>query len=261
MERTFQNINLMNRNRFQNKVVVVTGGNSGIGLDSVKQFLKEGAKVVFSGRRQEALDQVSRDLEGEFTAVLADQSKIEDNKRLIDTAISTYGKIDVIFVNAGVAYFAPADQLDEAHFDAQFNINIKGPVFLIKNAIPVLSDGGAIIFNSSIVHQKGFEGAAVYSATKGALRAYARVLTSELAPRNIRVNVVAPGPITTPIYNKMGMSEDQIGEMGKSFAAGVPLKRFGEAEEIANAVLFLASDEASYVNGIELSVDGGMSQV
>lgn len=247
--------------RFKNKVVVVSGGNSGIGFETVKGFLKEGAKVVFSGRRPEALKEASEELSGDFKAVLADQSKPGDNERLIKEAVSAYGKIDVLFVNAGVAYFVPADQIDEKHFDSQFDINIKGPAFLVKHAIPNLNDGGSIIFNTSIVHQKGFEGAAVYSATKGALRAYARVLTTELAPRQIRVNSVAPGPIATPIYDKMGMPEEVVSEMGKGFAAGVPLKRFGEAQEIANAVLFLASDEASYVNGIELSVDGGLSQI
>lgn len=247
--------------RFNDKVVVISGGNSGIGLAAVKGFLTEGAKVVFSGRRQEALDEVSQELSGEFRAVLADQSKPEDNKRLIDEAVQAYGKIDTLFVNAGIAFFSPADQIDEEHFDTHFNINVKGPAFLVKHAISNLKDGGSIIFNTSIVHQKGFEGAAVYSATKGALRAYARVLTSELAPRGIRVNSVAPGPIDTPIYDKMEMPDDAMNEMGQSFAAGVPLKRFGESKEIADPVLFLASDEASYVNGIELSIDGGMSQV
>ena len=247
--------------RFKDKVVVVSGGNSGIGLETVKGFLGEGAKVVFSGRRQEALDAISKELSGDFKAILADQSKLQDNEKLISEAVTAYGKIDVLFVNAGVAFFAPADQIDESHFDNQFDINIKGPMFLVKNAIPHLRDGGTIIFNTSIVHQKGFEGGAVYSATKGALRAYARVLTTELAPRNIRVNSIAPGPIGTPIYDKMGMPEEVINEMGKGFAASVPLKRFGEPKEIAEAVLFLASDGASYVNGVELSVDGGLSQI
>lgn len=247
--------------KFKNKVVVISGGNSGIGLETVKGFLREGAKVVFSGRRQEALDSVSKELSGEFKAVLADQSKPADNQKLINEAVQEYGKIDVLFANAGVAFFAPADQIDEDHFDTQFNINIKGPMFLTKHAIPNLNDGASIIFNTSIVHQKGFEGAAVYSATKGALRSYNKVLTTELAPRNIRVNSVAPGPIGTPIYGKMGMPEEAVEQMGESFAASVPLKRFGEPKEIAEAVLFLASDEASYVNGVELSIDGGLSQI
>jgi len=248
--------------KFENKVVIVTGGNSGIGLATVKNFLNEGAKVVFSGRRQEALEEASLQLTGEFKAVLADQSKLEDNKTLIDVALKTFGKIDVIFANAGVAQFAPSDQINEEFFDYQFNTNIKGPAFLVKEAIPHISDGGTIIFNTSIVHQKGFAGSSVYSATKGALRAFARVLTVELAPRGIRVNSVAPGPIETPIYAKMdGLTTDQVAEMGASFAEGVPLKRFGNSEEIAKTVVFLASDDASYINGIELEVDGGTSQI
>lgn len=248
--------------KLENKVAVITGGNSGIGLATVQRFLEEGAKVVFSGRRQEALDEVSSQLEGDFKAVLSDQSNPSDSKRLIEEAVAAYGKIDVLFANAGVAQFAPSDQITEDFFDNQFNTNIKGPAFLVKEAIPNLNDGASIIFNTSIVHQKGFEGAGVYSATKGALRSYARVLTSELAPRSIRVNSIAPGPIGTPIYSKMdGMTQEQVQEMGTSFAEGVPLKRFGEAREIAGAAAFLASDEASYVNGIELEVDGGMSQI
>jgi NAD(P)-dependent dehydrogenase (short-subunit alcohol dehydrogenase family) len=248
--------------KFENKVVVVTGGNSGIGLATVQEFLSHGAKVVLSGRRKEALAQAADQLQGDFKTVVADQAIPADNMRLIQEAVAAYGKLDIIFANAGVAQFAPSDQIDEDFFDNQFNINIKGPVFLVKEAIPNLKNGGTIIFNTSIVHQKGFEGAGVYSATKGALRAYARVLTTELAPRNIRVNAIAPGPIGTPIYSKMnGMTEDQVQEMGSQFAAGVPLKRFGEAYEIAKAVAFLASDDASYVNGIELEVDGGMSQI
>ena len=247
---------------FKNKTVVVTGGNSGIGLASVKEFLDKGANVVFSGRRQEALDEVSKELSGNFKAVLADQAKVEDNKKLINEAVNTYGKIDVLFANAGVAQFAPSDQINEDFFDNQFNINIKGPAFLMKEAIPNLNEGASVIFNTSITNQKGFEAGGVYSATKAALRSYQKVLTTELAPKNIRVNSVSPGPIETPIYNKMeGMSDEQVQEMGAGFAESVPLKRFGKSEEVAKAVSFLASDDASYVNGIELVVDGGMSQV
>ncbi|MDP5077400.1 MAG: SDR family oxidoreductase [Nonlabens sp.] len=246
----------------KNKVVLVTGGNSGIGLAAVQQFLEAGAKVVFSGRRQDALDEAASNLTGDFKTVLADQTSLADNKRLIAETTAAYGKIDALFVNAGVAQFRPSEQIDEEFFDVQFNTNIKGPAFLIKEAIPQLKDGASVIFNTSIVHNKGFEGSGVYSATKGALRSYARVLTTELAPRGIRVNSVAPGPIGTPIYSKMeGMTEEQVQEMGASFAQNVPLKRFGEPTEIASAVLWLASDASSFVNGIELAIDGGMSQI
>lgn len=248
--------------KFENKVVVISGGNSGIGLASVKGFLNEGAKVVFSGRRQEALDEVSKELTGDFKAILADQSIVSDNKKLIDAAVNEYGKIDVVFANAGIAQFAPAEHVSEDHFDAHFNTNIKGPAFLVKEAIPNLNEGASIIFNTSISNQKGFQGGAIYSATKGALRSYARVLTTELAPKNIRVNSVAPGPIETPIYSKMeGMNEQQMEEMGTGFSQMVPLKRFGNSNEVANTVLFLASNDASYVNGIEIEVDGGLSQI
>jgi NAD(P)-dependent dehydrogenase (short-subunit alcohol dehydrogenase family) len=248
--------------KLENKVAVITGGNSGIGFATVQQFLEQGAKVVFSGRRQEALDEASAQLKGDFKAVLANQSSLADNKRLIEEAVKAYGKIDVLFVNAGVAQFAPAEQITEDLYDTTFDINVKGPMFLLKEAIPSLNDGASVIFNTSIVHQKGFEGTGIYSATKGALRSYARVLTSELAPRNIRVNSIAPGPIGTPIYDKMeGMTPEQVQEMGAGFAAGVPLKRFGEPTEIASVAVFLASDAASYVNGIELAVDGGLSQI
>ena len=246
----------------KDKVAVITGGNSGIGLATVKEFLNQGAKVVFSGRRQEALDQASAELSGDFKAVLADQANPADSKRLIQEAVDAYGKIDVLFANAGVAQFLPADQISEDFFDNQFNINIKGPAFLTKEAVPHMNEGGSVIFNTSIVNQKGFPGTGVYTATKGALRSYARVLTSELAPRGIRVNSVAPGPIGTPIYNKMeGMTEEEVQQMGASFAESVPLGRFGEAQEVAKVVSFLASPEASYVNGIEVEVDGGMSQI
>lgn len=247
--------------KLKNKVAVITGANSGIGLATAKLYLKEGAKVVLSGRRQEALDEVAKDLEGDFTTVLADVSKPEDNKRLINEATSKYGKIDILFLNAGVAFPTPTTDIDEAHYDTTFNINVKGPILATKEALPHINDGGSILFTNSIVHQKGFEGMAVYSASKGALRAYARVLTTEVKDRGIRVNSIAPGPIATPIYNKMELPGDVVEEMGNSFASQVPLGRFGTPEEIANAALFLASDDASYVNGIELEVDGGMSQI
>ena len=247
--------------KLKNKVAVITGANSGIGLATAKLYLKEGAKVVLSGRRQEALDEATKGLEGDFITVLADVSKPEDNVRLIAQATEKYGNIDILFLNAGIAPPAPITDITAEHYDEVFNINVKGPILAVKEALPHVNDGGTILFTNSVVHQKGFDNMGVYSASKGALRAYARVLTSEVKSRGIRVNSIAPGPIATPIYGKMGLPQDIVEEMGKGFAQQVPLGRFGTPEEIANTALFLASKDASYINGIELEVDGGMSQI
>ncbi|WP_299362208.1 SDR family NAD(P)-dependent oxidoreductase [Winogradskyella sp.] len=247
--------------KLENKVAVITGANSGIGLASAKLFLQEGAKVVISGRRVEALEEATKDLEGDYITVVADVSKDEDNKRLIDESVAKYGNIDILFLNAGVAPPTPTTDVTADHYNEVFDINVKGPILATKEALPHINDGGTILFTNSIVHQKGFDGLGVYSASKGALRAYARVLTSELKSRGIRVNSIAPGPIDTPIYGKMGLPQEVVEDMGKGFAESVPLGRFGTSEEIANTALFLASDDASYINGIELEVDGGLSQI
>ena len=247
--------------KLQNKVAVITGANSGIGLATAKLFLQQGAKVVISGRRSEALAEATKELEGDFTTIVADVSKDEDNKRLIQETVAKYGKIDILFLNAGVAPISPVSDITVEHYQHIFDINVKGPILAVKEALPHINNGGSILFTNSIVHQKGFEGFGVYSASKGALRAYSKVLTSEVKSRGIRVNSIAPGPIATPIYGKMGLGQDVVEEMGKGFAAANPLGRFGTSEEIANTALFLASEDASYINGIEIEVDGGMSQV
>ncbi len=248
-------------NKLKNKVAVITGANSGIGLATAKLYLKEGAKVVVSGRRQEALDEVAKELEGDFITVKADVAIAADNKRLIEETTNKYGKIDILFLNAGVAPPSSTTDITEEHYNHIFDINVKGPIITTKEALPYLNDGGTILFTNSVVHQKGFDGLGIYSASKGALRAYQRVLTSEVKSRGIRVNAIAPGPIDTPIYDKMGLPEDVVEEMGKGFAQQVPLGRFGTSEEVSKAALFLASEDASYINGIELEVDGGLSQI
>jgi len=260
LKRLFQ-IKQIIMNKLKNKVAVITGANSGIGLATAKLYLKEGAKVVLSGRRKEALDEVVKNLEGDFITVVADVSIDNDNKRLIKEATDKYGKIDILFLNAGIAPPTPTTDITVEHYNEIFDINVKGPILATKEALPYINDGGSILFTNSIVHQKGFDGLSIYSASKGALRAYSRVLTSEVKSRGIRVNSIAPGPIDTPIYGKMGLPQDVVEEMGKGFASQVPLGRFGTSEEVANAALFLASDDASYINGIELEVDGGLSQV
>ena len=247
--------------KLKNKVAVITGANSGIGLATAKLFLQHGAKVVISGRRAEALTEATKDLEGDFITVVADVSKDTDNTKLIQESVAKYGKIDILFLNAGIAPVSPTTDITAEHYHHIFDINVKGPILAVKEALPHINDGGTILFTNSIVHQKGFEGLAVYSASKGALRAYSRVLTNEVKERKIRVNSIAPGPIYTPLYNKMGLPQEVVEEMGKGFAAANPLQRFGTPEEIANTALFLASDDASYINGVEIEVDGGMSQI
>ncbi len=247
--------------KLKNKVAVITGGNSGIGLATVKLFLNEGAKVVFSGRRQQALDEVASNLQGDFIAIKADAGVVADQEKLIQAATEKFGKIDILFLNAGVAPPLPINYITEEHFDEVFNVNVKGPFFTIKESLAHLNDGAVIITNTSIVSQKGFEGFGVYSASKAALRSLSRVLANELKEKRIRTVSVAPGPIETPIYDKMGLPEEQLKAFGDTVTAGVPLGRFGNPDEIAKSVLFLASDDASYINGVELEVDGGLSQV
>lgn len=247
--------------KLKDKVAVITGANSGIGLATAQLFLKEGAKVVLAGRRADALAEATENLSGDFITFVGDVSKDEDNTRLIQESVQAYGKIDILFLNAGIAPPTPTSDISAAHYAYIFDINVKGPILTVKEALPHINDGGTILFTNSIVHQKGFDGLSVYSASKGALRAYSRVLTSEVKDRGIRVNSIAPGPIETPIYDKMGLPEEVVEEMGKGFAASNPLGRFGKPIEVANAALFLASDDASYINGVELEVDGGMSQI
>ncbi|MDO5971070.1 glucose 1-dehydrogenase [Flavivirga aquimarina] len=248
-------------NKLKNKVAVITGANSGIGLATAKLFLEEGAKVVISGRRQEALNEAAENLEGDFITVLADVSVPEDNVKLINEATNAFGTIDILFLNAGIAPVSPVETVDKDHYDAVFNTNVKGPILATKEALPHLNDGGTVLFTSSIVNQKAFDGFGVYSASKGALRSFSKVLTSEVKSRGIRVNTIAPGPIDTPIYGKLGLPEEVLEETAKGFAGMVPLGRFGASEEIAKTALFLASDDASYINGVELVVDGGLSQI
>jgi len=247
--------------KLDGKVALITGGNSGIGLATAKLFVQEGAKVVITGRREEALDQAVNEIGGDVKSILADASDVSKTKEVVEETVAAYGKIDILFLNAGVAYFLPISDITEEHFDTQFNTNVKGPFFLVKEALPHLNDGAVIIGNTSVVGQKGFDGTSVYSATKAAFRSLSRVLASELKERKIRTVSVAPGPIETPIYGKLGMPQEAVEEMGAGFAQQVPLGRFGSSEELAKSVLFLASDDASFVNGVELEVDGGLSQI
>jgi NAD(P)-dependent dehydrogenase (short-subunit alcohol dehydrogenase family) len=247
--------------RFEGKVAVITGGNSGIGLATAKRFSDEGAKVVISGRSQKTLDEAVKYIGNGTLAVRADVAKLADLDRFYSTVTEKLGKIDILFVNAGVAKFEPLETADEAHYDEIFDINAKGAYYTIQKALPHFHDGGSIILNTSVAGSKGFATTSVYSATKAALRSFSRALAAELVARNIRVNSVAPGPIETPIFGRLGLDKENVDQMVENFVAQVPMKRLGTPEEVAGTVAFLASTDASYITGVEINVDGGMGQV
>ncbi|MEE8296077.1 MAG: SDR family oxidoreductase [Sphingomonadales bacterium] len=247
--------------KLTNKIAVVTGGNSGIGLATAQAFIDEGATVVITGRNQEKLDAAIKQLGVGATAIRADVTKLEELDALFAAVKEKFGKIDVLFANAGGAKIAPITDVTEEHFDTTFNTNVKGLYFTIQKALPLLSDGASVILNASIVSTKGLPGLSVYSATKAAVRSFARTLTSELSERGIRVNVISPGPIETPFYGELGVSEEVVNDFGAEIIKQVPQGRFGKAEEIAGAAVFLAGGDSSYITGIELTVDGGLAQV
>jgi NAD(P)-dependent dehydrogenase (short-subunit alcohol dehydrogenase family) len=247
--------------RFEGKVAVITGGNSGIGLASAKRLREEGARVAISGRDAKTLESAAAEIGGDTLAVQADVSKLPEIDKLLAAVAQKFGKIDVLFVNAGVAHFAPYAASTEALFDEMYNINVKGAYFTIQKAIPFLNDGASIILNTSVASTKGMEGASIYASTKAAVRSFARTAARELLARKIRVNAVAPGPITTPILGRGGMTPDQLKGYLDGISARIPMGRSGTAEEVAGAVAFLASSDAAYVTGIELNVDGGFGQL
>ena len=247
--------------RLEGKVAVVTGGNSGIGLATAIRFQEEGAKVAILGRSKKTLDEAVKTIGNGVVAVQGDVANLADIDKLYAEVAQKLGNIDVLFVNAGVAKFAPLAETSESTYDEQFDINVKGAYFTIQKALPFLNDGASIILNTSVAGQKGNAGASAYSATKAALRSLARTTAAELAGRGIRVNTVAPGPIVTPIFGRTGLPKEAFDELAKQFLAQVPMKRFGQPEEVAAAVAFLASQDASYITGVEINVDGGVGQV
>src|SRR4030081_2926105 len=244
--------------RLEGKVAVVTGGNSGIGLATAKRLQDEGAKVAISGRNQKTLDEAVQTIGNGVLAVQSDVSNFKDVDKLFAQVSRKLGKIDVLFVNAGVAKFGPLAETSESTYDEQFDINIKGAYFTIQKALPLLNDGASIILNTSVADRKGTAGTSAYSASKAALRSLARTTAAELAGRGIRVNTVAPGPIVTPIFGRAGLPQEALDEFAKWITAQIPMKRFGQPEEVAGAVAFLASQDASYITGGEINVDGGL---
>jgi NAD(P)-dependent dehydrogenase (short-subunit alcohol dehydrogenase family) len=247
--------------KFDNKVVLVTGGNSGIGLATAKEFAAQGARVVITGRDQKTLDLAREEIGAAAIALRSDAGDIGAARELAQTLTARGIRLDAVFINAGVAKFGALEAIDEALWDQTFNINVKGAFFTIQAVAPLLNQGAAIILNGSINAHIGMPGSSVYAASKAALISLAKTLSAELIGHGVRVNVVSPGPVTTPLYGRLGVPADQLVELAAGIQAQVPLKRFGTPEEIASAVTYLASPEAAFIVGTELIVDGGMSQL
>ncbi len=248
-------------NKLEGKIEVITGGNSGIGLATAKRFVSEGANVFIFGRRQNEIDAGVSEIGKNVIGIQGDVSNLADLDRLFDVVKVQKGHLDILFANAGIAQFAPLGEISEEHFDKIFRINVKGLLFTVQKALPILEEGGSIILNASIGSSKGVGGSSVYSATKAAVRSFARTWTVDLKDRKIRVNAISPGPIDTPIFSSITQNEEQSELFKKNIINAVPMKRMGNPDEVAKVVSFLASDESSYVTGIELFVDGGLAQI
>jgi NAD(P)-dependent dehydrogenase (short-subunit alcohol dehydrogenase family) len=247
--------------KLDGKIALITGGNSGIGLATAKRFVNEGAYVFITGRRDAELAAAVKEIGRSVSAVRGDVSKLDDLDRLFTQIKREKGRLDIVFANAGVAKYAPLGTITEEFYDSIFNTNVKGLLFTVQKALPLLPDGASIILNASIVASKGFPANSVYSATKAAVRSFARTWTMDLKARHIRVNAVSPGPIDTPGLSEL-LGSSEIGQQRlKMISEGVPLGRLGTPDEIAKAVVFLASDDSSFVTGTELFVDGGFAQV
>jgi NAD(P)-dependent dehydrogenase (short-subunit alcohol dehydrogenase family) len=247
--------------KLEGKIALITGGNGGIGLATAKQFVNEGAYVFITGRREQELAAAVKEIGRNVTGVQGDVSNLGDLDRLFAQIKREKSKLDIVFANAGVAKYAPLGSITEELYDSIFDINVKGLLFTVQKALPLLPDGASIILNASIVASKGFSANSVYSATKAAVRSFARTWTTDLKDRRIRVNAVSPGSIDTPGLNDLLASAETGQQRSKTISKSVPLGRFGTPDEIAKAVVFLASDDASYITGIELFVDGGIAQV
>ena len=249
----------------EGKVAVITGGNSGIGLATAQRFVSEGAYVFITGRRQSELDAAVKQIgknNNNVIGVQGDVSNLADLDRLYATVKEQKGRIDILFANAGVGELVPLGEITEAHFDKTFGINVKGLLFSVQKALPLFQDGGgSIILNASIASSKGAEALSVYSATKAAIRSFARTWTAELKHRKIRVNAISPGPIDTPGFNGLALSEEQIEQFKTIIVSTVPMGRMGSPYEVAKAAMYLPSDDSSFITGIELFVDGDMAQI
>ncbi|MBX5156274.1 MULTISPECIES: SDR family oxidoreductase [unclassified Rhizobium] len=247
--------------RLQNKTALITGGTSGIGIETARQFIAEGARVVVTGSSAASVEAARSELGDKAIVIQADAGNAAGQKAVADTVKEAFGTLDILFVNAGVAEFGPLEQWSEAAFDKSVAINVKGPFFLIQSLLPIFSSQAAIVLNTSINAHIGMPNSSVYSLTKGALLTLAKTLSGELIGRGIRVNAVSPGPIATPLYSKLGASEAQSKAMAAEIQSQIPVGRFGNPSEVAKTIVFLASDEAAYIVGSELVIDGGMSNL
>ena len=243
--------------RLQGKRTLITGGTSGIGLETAKQFLAEGARVIVTGNNSDSIAKAQKELGSEVLAVLADSSDVTVQRKLAETIKAHYGQLDVAFLNAGVAVWLPIEEWTEEMFDRSFDINVKGPYFLIQAMLPVFANPASVVLNTSINAHVGAERSSVYAATKAAFLNMSKTLSSELLGRGVRVNAVSPGPVDTPLYDKLGIPDAYREQVSKQIIATIPLGRFGTPEEVAKAVLYLASDESRWTVGSEIIVDGG----
>ncbi len=247
--------------KLSGKVALITGGTSGIGFATASLFVSEGAHVYVTGRRQDKVDEAVRALGESSTGIQGDVAVMADLDKLVKQIGHEKGRLDIVFANAGAAEFAPFGQVDEAHFDRMFDGNVKGLFFTVQKALPLITDGGTVVLMSSVVASKGLPANTVYAATKAAIRSFTRTWTTDLKARRIRVNAISPGPINTEGLRELLGNTSEGQQRKENFAKTVPLGRLGEADEIARAVLFLASEESSYVTGAELFADGGMGQI
>jgi NAD(P)-dependent dehydrogenase (short-subunit alcohol dehydrogenase family) len=246
--------------RLTGKTAVITGGNSGIGYAAAELFLQEGAKVIITGRRADAVKEAEKKLGNSCVGIVSDAGNMAHVRELPNKIKTITNTVDILFANAGVGLFAPFEQTTEEIFDGNLNINFKGVYFTVQGLLPLMPKGGSIILNSTILVHSGLETTSAYSASKGAILSLSKTLAVELAGKDIRVNTISPGPINTPIYSKMGMPEDVLAEFASGVQAKVPLKRFGEAKDVAQVALFLALPETSYITGAEIPIDGGKSK-
>jgi len=247
--------------RLQNKRALITGGTSGIGLETALQFIAEGARVAVTGTNPETIEAARKQLGGEAIVIRADAGSAPAQAEVAAQVKAAFGQLDVLFVNAGIADLRPIDKWDEAGFDRTFNINLKGPFFLIQALLPHFANPASIVLNTSVNAHIGMAATTVYGASKAALLSFTRTISGELIPRGIRVNAISPGPIQTPLYGKLGLSEADLKATAAGILSNVPAGRFGTATEIAKAIVFLASDESAFTVASELLIDGGMSGI